>query len=230
MTPYRLDLLDLGCARGDRPLFHGLRESVSTGEVLHVAGTNGSGKTTLLRTLCGLSRPAAGEVRWGGIPIDRLGDEYRADLAYVGHKDGVQGELNAVENLRVLICADGRRNEAERDIGSALERLGMASYCSFPTKLLSQGQRRRVALARLLVRPKPLWVLDEPFTALDAPACRLVAEIISEHVAAGGVAVLSSHQAFEVRAAAVRRIDLDDAGARAPAPDAALPRLGVAAG
>lgn len=172
-----------------------------------MAGSNGSGKTTLLRTLCGLTRPAEGEIRWRGTPITKLGDEYREDLIYLGHKDGVQGELTALENLRTLACASSESSSdaAER----ALERLGIAAYRSFPVKILSQGQRRRAALARLLVTAKPLWVLDEPFTALDTESCRLIMTLLSEHLAGGGIAVLSSHQAFELPVGIIRRLDLD---------------------
>ncbi|HEX7044638.1 MAG TPA: cytochrome c biogenesis heme-transporting ATPase CcmA [Burkholderiales bacterium] len=216
MAAPHLEILDLGCTRGDRPLFTGLREHVAGGELLHVAGSNGSGKTTLLRTLCGLSRPAAGEIRWRGTPVRALGDQYRAEIAYVGHKDGVQGELSAAENLEALSCGAGASaTEMRRQIDAALERLGLAAYAPYPAKLLSQGQRRRLALARLLVQSKPLWVLDEPFTALDAASCRLVAALVSEHLAAGGIAVLSSHQAFDIAAATVKRVDLDRLSARA---------------
>jgi len=216
LTAAHLEILDLACTRGDRPLFTGLRERVASGELLHVAGSNGSGKTTLLRTLCGLSRPAAGEIRWRGASVRLLGDQYRAELAYVGHKDGVQGELTAAENLEALSCGTApSAAERRRRIDAALERLGLAAYAPYPAKLLSQGQRRRLALARLLVQPKPLWLLDEPFTALDAASCRLVAALVSEHLAGGGIAVLSSHQAFDISAAEVKRVDLDSLGARA---------------
>lgn len=228
MTAYRLDIIDIGCARGDRLLFDSINEQLKPGELLHVAGSNGSGKTTLLRTLCGLSRPAAGEIRWRDIPIQKLGDDYRADLAYLGHKDSVQGELTPAENLRTLACASVDRT-ADR-IDEALDRLGVAAYRSFPTKLLSQGQKRRAALARLLVQAKPLWILDEPFTALDAASCRLLGDILSAHLAGGGIAVLASHQPFDIAAVAVKRIDLDAArSAKPPTPGVRSPRPAVSA-
>lgn len=212
MTAHRLELIGLSCARGDQPLFVDLSEDVNTGELLHVAGSNGSGKTTLLRTLCGLTRAAAGDVRWRGTPIGKFGDEYRKYLAYVGHKDGIHGEMTPPENIRAYACASGA-TDADA-VNRALTRLGLLAYASFPAKVLSQGQKRRLALARLLVVEKPLWVLDEPYTALDASSCRLVSQLLAEHLAGGGIAVLASHQSFEIPGAAAKRIDLDHAPAR----------------
>lgn len=202
-----LDVIHLGCTRGDRPLFTDLSLSLRPGQLLLVNGSNGSGKTTLLRTLCGLSRPAAGEVRWNGTPIRELGDEYRAQLAHIGHLDGIQGELTPLENLRAYACL---ANDAERDnANDALARLGLAAFRDFPAKLLSQGQRRRLALARLLVAARTLWVLDEPFTALDARSCRLLEQLTREHVAQGGLVALSSHQEFALGGIDLVRVDLD---------------------
>lgn len=209
MTAHRLDLIDLSCARGDRPLFVNVNQDVNAGELLHVAGSNGSGKTTLLRTLCGLVRPAAGEVQWRGKPIQKLGDEYRQELAYVGHKDGIQGELTPPENIHALACTG--ESIGTEAVSRALTDLGLAAYASFPSKVLSQGQKRRLALTRLLVFKKPLWILDEPYTALDADSCRLVSQLLAEHLARGGIAVLASHQRFEVPGAAIKYIDLDQA-------------------
>lgn len=212
MTAYRLETVDLSCVRGDRPLWVDLIVEVNAGELLHVAGRNGSGKTTLLRALCGLTRPAAGEVRWCGTPISTLGDEYRQNLAYVGHKDGIQGELTPPENLVALACTvEGIDAGAANH---ALTQLGLAAYASFPSKILSQGQKRRLALARLLVARKPLWILDEPYTALDADSCRRVSRLLVEHLTHGGIAVLASHQSFEVPGATVKQIDLDQTATR----------------
>ncbi|MBI3898219.1 MAG: cytochrome c biogenesis heme-transporting ATPase CcmA [Gammaproteobacteria bacterium] len=202
---HRLDIVDLSCTRGDRPLFSGLGQSVAAGELLHVVGSNGSGKTTLLRTLCGLSQPAAGEVRWRGTSTRALSDTYRQDLTYLGHLDAVQGELTPPENLHALARMAGGSGK----IDEALERLGLTAHRSFPAKILSQGQKRRLALARLLVLQKPLWILDEPFTALDARSCRLMTELLAEHLASQGIIVLSSHQDFDMPGAVIKRIDLD---------------------
>ena len=216
MKTHRLEIVDLSCARGDRTLFEGLALQLNGGELLHVAGSNGSGKTTLLRTICGLSRPATGEIRWRGESVRALGDEYRQNLAYVGHNDGVQGELTLAENLRAHLCLTGGSTSAGDVVQDALERLGLAAYRSFPAKILSQGQRRRLALARLLVAAKPFWILDEPFTALDVRSCRLVSELLAQHLIHGGMAAISSHQDFEISGVALNRIDLDALRAGAP--------------
>ena len=216
--PHRLEILDLTCVRGDRPLFEGLSQALSAGELLHVAGSNGSGKTTLLRALCGLSRPAGGDIRWGGKSIRSLDDEYRRDVAYVGHQDAHQGELTPIENLCAYRCLAGNETSATHSLPpataprseeEALERLGIAAYRSFPSKILSQGQKRRLALARLLVVRKPLWILDEPFTALDTRSCQLITELLAEHLGTGGLVVLSSHQSFDMPSGVRRRVDLD---------------------
>jgi heme exporter protein A len=212
LTAHRLEIIDLSCARGDRPLLVDLNVEVNAGELLHVTGSNGSGKTTLLRTLCGLTRPAAGEVQWCGTPISKLGDEYRQNLVYVGHKDGIQGELTPPENLVALACTIGDIDARAANL--ALTQLGLAAYASFPSKILSQGQKRRLALARLLVARKPLRILDEPYTALDADSCRRVSRLLVEHLTHGGIAVLASHQSFEVPGAVIKQIDLDQPATR----------------
>jgi len=201
-----LDTRYLGCSRGDRPLFGGLTLSVPEGGLLHVKGSNGVGKTTLLRTLAGLSRPHEGAVRWRGEVITALGDTYRACMTYLGHHDGVQGELSAAENLRAVACLNG----AERNgIEPALAQLGLGALGSLPAKYFSQGQRRRLALSRLLLLRRPLWILDEPFTALDAASCRLLERLLREHLATGGMVVLSSHQTFAFPEATTQQLDLD---------------------
>lgn len=209
MATHRLEIVDLSCARGDRALFEGLSLQVGAGELLYIAGSNGSGKTTLLRTVCGLSRPAAGEIRWHGEPVRELGDEYRRHLAYVGHHDGIQGELTLSENLHAYLCLSTPSGAAGETVPAALEQLGLAAYHAFPAKILSQGQRRRLALARLLVTNKPFWILDEPFTALDTRSRRLISELLAGHLAEGGLAAISSHQDFDIPGVTHNRIDLD---------------------
>lgn len=202
----RLEIHNLCCTRGDRPLFSGLSRTVRAGELLHVVGSNGSGKTTLLRTLCGLSRPAEGDIRWKGRPVRELGDEYRADLVYVGHLDGVQGELTLTENLRAQACLEG--HISPDGIAGALERVELSARAHFPAKILSQGQHRRLALARLFLLKRPIWFLDEPFTALDTKSCRLITRLLEDQLERGGLVILSSHQDFEL-AGRASRIDLD---------------------
>ena len=174
---------------------------------MHVTGVNGSGKTTLLRKLCGLTLPHAGNILWNGSPIHELGDDYRAQLVYVGHANGIQGELTPVENLRASACLGGNADVAR--IGNTLERLGLAAYHHFPSKILSQGQKRRLALARLLVQQKPLWVLDEPLSALDVDSVSLMTGILVEHLARGGMVIMTSHQEVTVATKTVLQIKLD---------------------
>ena len=202
-----LEVVELECVRGDRPLFSHLSFRLKPGELMHVTGVNGSGKTTLLRTLCGLTRPHTGEIRWNGSRIRDLGDDYRGQLAYVGHSNGIQGELTPVENLRANACLGGNADIAR--IGNTLKRLGLAAYHHFPSKILSQGQKRRLALARLAIQQKPLWILDEPLSALDVDSVALMTEIILEHLAQDGLVIMTSHQEVAVETKTVLQIQLD---------------------
>jgi heme exporter protein A len=203
-----LEAVALECTRGDRPLFRDLSFRLAPGELLHVVGPNGSGKTTLLRTLCGLTRPSEGETRWRGTDIRRLGDEYRACLAYVGHANGLLGELTAYENLQSAACLSGGDPRAAE---SALQAMALAHCRDLPAKVLSQGQKRRLALARLLVAPKPLWILDEPFTALDVDSGALINEVFARHLAEGGLIVMTSHQDFTVQVKTIMQLRLEAA-------------------
>jgi heme exporter protein A len=186
-----LGAADLECVRGGKILFKNLSLRVSEGELLRIAGTNGSGKTSLLRILCGLLPPNAGEVRWNGAPIQSLREEYARHLVYLGHAAAVKDELSAAENLE-FTCMLAGLSLSRKDIESALGRMGVPHQI---LKQVSQGQRRRAALARLaLSSAVPLWLLDEPFTALDAAAADLTRELISSHTRAGGAIVYTTHQ------------------------------------
>jgi len=202
-----LEVVNLACVRGDRPLFSDLSFALKPGELLHVVGANGTGKTTLLRTLCGLTRQAAGEIRWRGAETRALGDEFRNELAYVGHLNGIQGELTPAENLRAAAGLAGAA-DPER-IDAALETVRLSPYRGFPAKILSQGQKRRLALARLVLLRKPLWILDEPFSALDVASVTLMTQALTGHLADGGMVVLTSHQDFEVEIKNVTYVRLD---------------------
>ncbi|WP_341677466.1 cytochrome c biogenesis heme-transporting ATPase CcmA [Niveibacterium sp. SC-1] len=195
----------LACVRGDRELFASLDFELHAGECLHVRGANGAGKTSLLRQLAGLSRPASGKVLWNGTDIARDSDDYRAALLYLGHPSGVKDDLTVIENLRIAAAIDGGALD-EGDALSALGRIGLNGRADLPVRVLSQGQRRRALLARLIVRPARIWILDEPFTALDVRAVGLVGELLSEHLAQGGMAVLTSHQAVPL--AGARELEL----------------------
>ena len=202
-----LDVVDLECRRGDRRLFSDLNFSLAPGTLLHVRGRNGSGKTTLLRALCGLLAREAGEIRWRGEDIASLGEDYRRDMLYFGHLNGIKSDLNGIENLRVAATLDGDP-AVEDDLWQALARMGLAGFEDLPTKVLSQGQKKRVALARLLLSGAPLWILDEPFSALDLDAVDLLGGLIAEHVAGGGLAVLTTHQEVPLTSGQIQRLHL----------------------
>ncbi len=195
----------LAAIRGDRGLFAGLSFELAPAELLYVNGPNGSGKTTLLRMLCGMVLPAAGRVLWDGQEIGALGDLFRADLAYCGHHNAIKDELTALENLRISGRLAGIA-VGETEALDALARIGMAGYEDLPTRVLSQGQKRRVGLARLLLTEARLWVLDEPFNALDAAAVELLRTTIRAHLDRGGMAVLTTHQPVVIDAATVKQI------------------------
>lgn len=188
-----LQLVDLRCIRARRVLFTGLTLDVPQGHVLHVQGANGAGKTSLLRMICGLLSPHEGQVLWKGRPISALREEFGRQLTFFGHAVGVKPELTALENLQVLMALSGLRPDARR-AAQALQEAGLAGYEKVPTRTLSQGQRRRVALARLALAVDPLWVLDEPFNALDHAATQWLLGLITAQLARGGIVVLTSHQ------------------------------------
>ena len=202
-----LQATQLECRRGDRLLFSGLDFAVAPGTLLHVRGRNGSGKTTLLRTLCGLYTQDSGEIRWKGERIRRLAEDYRRELLYFGHLNGIKGDLTGIENLRLSATLDGD-SAVDDAIWAALGRIGLAGFEDLPTRMLSQGQKKRVALARLILSRAPLWILDEPFTALDMDAVDLLQGLIADHVAGGGMTVLTTHQAVPLTSGQARHLDL----------------------
>ncbi|TVO71906.1 cytochrome c biogenesis heme-transporting ATPase CcmA [Sedimenticola selenatireducens] len=202
-----LEVSGLACVRGDRKLFSDLSFSLAAGELLHLHGHNGSGKTTLMRTLCGLIKESDGEIRWNGESIHRLGEEYTQDVVYIGHKNGIKDDLTGVENLRVCSALDGYPIK-ERQAWDALEKMGLRGHEDLPSRVLSQGQKRRVALARLLVNQSKLWILDEPFTALDVAAVDFLQSIIRTHIEAGGMVILTTHQEVNITKEQVKELQL----------------------
>lgn len=185
---------DLDCQRGDRLLFTGLSFAVTAGHCLHVAGENGAGKTSLLRILCGLSSPIAGDVRLDGHSIRDDRDAYASALLYIGHAAGVKDELTARENLDFSAALRGDAVDATA-IDAALGAVGLRVFADLPVRMLSQGQRRRVALARLFLPSSArVWILDEPFTALDTRGVATLAQCIGAHLGRGGIVVLTTHQ------------------------------------
>jgi heme exporter protein A len=161
----------------------------------------------LLRILCGLLAPADGEVKWQGADIRSLGEEYFTSVTYLGHRHGVKDELSAVENLRVSNALNSIEITKER-ARAVLEQMGLAGRDLLPARLLSEGQRRRVALARLLVCNTKLWLLDEVMTSLDKGAVALVRSLIENHLAGGGIAVVATHQELELGAGLTKRLEL----------------------
>jgi heme exporter protein A len=202
-----LEVINLGCIRGDRRLFRDLNFSATPGELIEVRGANGSGKTSLLRILSGLAAPAGGEVRWQGKNIRSLGEEYSGAIAYLAHQNGVKDELTAIENLRIANGVGGvalSKHQAQIILGQ----VGLSRQQNLPVRALSAGQRRRVALARLLTSKAALWILDEVLTSLDDAAIELSGRFIGDHLTKGGIAIIATHQELNLSADRVQRINL----------------------
>jgi heme exporter protein A len=205
--PKRLEAQDLKCIRGDRELFSDIHFSLDDGELLHVAGPNGSGKTTLLRMLCGLVEPAHGAVHWQGKPIAHWGEDYFAQLTHLGHANAVKGDLTCHENLQFPARLAGV-TVTDAELDAALDHLDLSGCGDLPSRVLSQGQKRRLGLARLLVAETRLWILDEPFNALDTAAVAKIRATVEQHVNGGGIVVLTSHQDIGLEVEAQRRLEL----------------------
>jgi len=188
-----LAAINLSCVRGTQTLFTDLSLQLDAGQWLYLQGENGAGKTSLLRILAGLALPAAGSVHWQAQPISNQRSEYHADMLYLGHHASLKEDLTLTENLRSLIAMDGLK-VSDAAIQDALTRMGLAKRQHLPARVLSAGQKRRGLLVRLLLRPAKLWLLDEPFNALDANAIVDLQECLKAHLKDGGMIVLTSHQ------------------------------------
>lgn len=201
-----LEIRDLACIRGDRLLFRGLNLSMATGALVQVTGPNGCGKTSLLRIVCGLALPEDGAVLWHTEPT-RGSEQFKRQCAYVGHRDGLKADLSARENLAFHARLTGGEPGA---VDTAIDRLGLAECRDLAAGHMSAGQRRRTALARLLLGRKRLWLLDEPFTALDERGRREAEGLLQEHQDAGGMTLFTSHQPLkdEALAAGCRELSL----------------------
>lgn len=195
--------IGLSCVRDDRILFEELTFELGEGQVLLLEGRNGSGKTSLLRILCGFREADSGQVLWCGETIKD--SQYRADMAYVGHLDGVKKELSVYENLSVSLALS---QPGPYSIEDSLNRVHLAEYDDVLVQSLSAGQKRRLSLARLLITKNRLWILDEPFTSLDRHGIALIETLMAEHCASGGLIVLTSHHEIDLHDVSVQRIHL----------------------
>lgn len=195
-----LTVKNLACIRNDRLLFRGVNFSLNPGEVLHIQGANGVGKSSLLRILCGLLEPAEGEIFWQG----RLSSEdplkFRVALGYLGHKLGLKDRLTVEENVKLF--------EGFNEGVNALDRLGVLKLKNHRCETLSAGQKQRVALARLLAKNAPLWLLDEPFTAVDSAGIADLEAVLREHVKGGGLVVLTSHHPIAISGLTIQTLKL----------------------
>ena len=199
MTPNLLQALNVSCERGGRQLFLPISFSLAAGAALHLEGDNGAGKTTLLRSLSGLSPLSQGEVLWRGVSSQASASGFKRELLYLGHALGLKDELTALENVQLNAALAGQTINREKAL-QALATQGLKSRAHLPLRVLSQGQKRRVALARLQVAQAKLWLLDEPFVALDTDAVKALQLLLQQHVAQGGALVFTSHQAVDLGA------------------------------
>ncbi len=207
--PPLLSAQDVACERSEHTLFQGLGFELGAGEALLVRGGNGRGKTSLLRILCGLSQPASGTVHWRGAPLARVHEQYGREMAYVGHVNGIKDDLTPLENLRLAADLGGRALDEDAAV-AALEGLGLGRCLDLPARVLSFGQRRRVALAGLVMAGALLWILDEPLTGLDVHGVALVEGLIRDHVLAGGMAILTTHQPLSLDGLTPKSVSVGD--------------------
>lgn len=197
----RLHVEQLQCIRDDRILFENLHFELSAGQLLQIEGPNGSGKTSLLRILCGLTLATEGTVYWNNQDIQEITTDYWAILSYIGHAPGVKAELTPLENLAMARALSSDSNDM--NLETALAQMGLYGFEDVPTRTLSAGQQRRVALARLLINNAQLWILDEPFTALDKSAIKMIENLLDTHAKQGGMAILTSHHTVNCEHATV---------------------------
>ena len=199
---------DLACQRGDRLLFKGLNLRLDSGRGLWLRGRNGRGKTSLLRLAAGLGAAAHGELRWGGEPV-RRSEAFARQRVWIGHQNALKEDLTATESLQFLARLHGRRHDPA-SVQAALAAAGVADRARAPVRTLSQGQRRRVALARLVLEDAPgLWLLDEPYDALDVDGVRWLGGVLRGHLARGGSLMFASHLPAEAEGPEVETLDLD---------------------
>jgi heme exporter protein A len=192
--------------RGERHVLQGVSLTLRPRELLHVSGPNGTGKTTLLRVVSGLLRPEQGSVSWLGRSITTFRTEYQADLAYASHEPALKSDLTAIENLRFAVGL--KRRVAAAELRAALNRTGVGACADLPARVLSAGQRRRVAMARVLAMNASVWLLDEPYTNLDASGAELLSGLLHAHVEGGGLALVVAHHDLAIPCG-IRRLELN---------------------
>ncbi len=200
------EAIGLECVKGYDSLFKDVSFTLAAGEVMQIRGTNGSGKTSLLRILTGMSQAEAGEIFWEGHNIESDRENYLENLVYIGHLNGLKAELSAFENLQLSRQYLSRTNDISTQ--SALDTVGLAGYEHILAHQLSAGQKRRVALARLYLNSAPLWILDEPTTAIDVDGVRTFEQTIEAHALNGGMVILTAHQALDFGKANTRSLSL----------------------
>lgn len=204
---YQLKTEQLACQRGDKILFTGLNLTVNSGDFVQIEGHNGIGKTSLLRIVVGLAQALSGEVSWNGINVVKQRENYHYDLLYLGHHSGVKPELTAWENLkfyqRISACKQG-----DEVLWQVLKTVGLLGREDIPAAQLSAGQQRRIALARLWLSKAPLWILDEPFTAIDKKGIQVLTALFEQHVQKGGIVIFTSHQ--DVQSTILRKVRLEN--------------------
>ncbi|HEY0431075.1 MAG TPA: cytochrome c biogenesis heme-transporting ATPase CcmA [Pyrinomonadaceae bacterium] len=202
-----LEVANLECVRGDRRLFRDVSFSLAAGTLLQLTGPNGSGKTSLLRIIAGLVSPESGEVLWRGAQVGSLAEEYSRSVTYLGHRTAVKEELSSTENLRISNGLSGIEVTGAT-AQQALARVGLAGRENLPARFLSEGQRRRSALARLITCSTTLWLLDEVLASLDRAAGSLIESIIGEHLNRGGIAIVATHQELHIPTSSFQRLEL----------------------
>ncbi|MCB5188149.1 cytochrome c biogenesis heme-transporting ATPase CcmA [Methylobacillus caricis] len=203
----KLTVEHLACVRGDRLLFKNISFTLDAGELLYVLGDNGAGKSSLLRILCGILIPEQGRVHWGGQDVSKDNEQYRLDSLFISHLNGLKDDLSVSENLRFATYLAGEDNQ-EVNVNRALDAVKLQAYAHERVGSLSQGQRRRASLARLWISRARLWLLDEPFAALDTASIAILAERLRQHLQAGGMAILTTHQQVDIQAAVVHQLKI----------------------